>query len=41
MKAIRLHVLEGPDELVYEDVPGGVEPQGSVRYTGPVSRGYA
>ena len=21
MKAIRLHELEGPDELVYEDVP--------------------
>ena len=23
MKAIRLHELEGPDELVYEEVPGG------------------
>jgi NADPH:quinone reductase-like Zn-dependent oxidoreductase len=34
MKAIRLHELEGPDELVYEDVP---EPEPA----GTVSRRYA
>ena len=31
MKAIRLHELEGPDEIVYEDVP---EPEPGPGYAG-------